>query len=370
MSYIQISVFLIISLSIVFSVHYFVYFSIVRLFSISGYLFRTILLALVFLLPLSFVLSMLIVRSREDIFSRAFYFLSGFWMGLVVYLLMASLAAWTLFLISKMFGFSFSMSFPAAFLFLFAVCFSFYGAYNAFHVRVKSISVDIAGLPPNWKGEKAVQISDAHVGNILTEKFIKEIIEKINSIDPKAVFLTGDFFDSADGNLEPLAKMLNGINANNIFFVTGNHETYLGIDRVLSALEKTKVKVLRDEIVDIDGVKIIGVDFPSREMSKDVTGWLESEKDKFYGQPSILLYHSPVNAEAIGKEGVSLQLSGHTHKGQLFPFGYITRMIYGKYHYGLHKIGDNYAYTSSGVGVWGPTMRTGSFSEIVSISFE
>ncbi len=371
MSYIQISIFLIVSLSIVFSIHYFIYFSVVRFFSVSNYLLKCVLLTLAFALPLCFILSMFLVRVREDFLSRAFYFLSGFWMGFVVYLLAAVLAAWLFVWAGKFFGFSINTAVLAASFFVVAVLVSFYGVYNAFNPVIKNISVNISGLPESWKGEKVVQISDAHVGNILSAGFIKNVVEKINSVHPKAVFITGDFFDSADGNLNSLAKMLDGIKTGKgVFLIMGNHETYLGVDKVVESLEKTKVKVLRDEIVDVDGLKIIGADYPERESSKDVARWLESVKNLFYGKPNILLFHSPANAEEISKEGIDLQLSGHTHAGQIFPFGYITRMIYGKYYYGLHKIGDYTIYTSSGVGVWGPTMRTEERSEIVVITLE
>ncbi|PIR80602.1 hypothetical protein COU24_03100 [Candidatus Kuenenbacteria bacterium CG10_big_fil_rev_8_21_14_0_10_39_14] len=368
---IRIIVFLIFFLLVIFSAHYFIYFSVVRFFSITSPFCKNILLALVFIFPLAFILSSFLTRWQEFFLIRVFYFLSGYWLGLVAYLLMAVSAVWLMVLISKVFGFNINTVVLTASFFILALIISFYGIYNALNPRIKNISVIIPGLADNWQGKKIVQISDAHLGSILSTGFMRAVIEKVNSIEPKMVLITGDFFDSADGNIDTLAKLLNDIKAEaGVFFVTGNHETYLGAEKVLAALEKTKVRVLRDEIIEIDGLKLIGVGYPERDESKDVAVWLESVKEQFYGRPNILLYHSPANAEEIRKKGINLQLSGHTHKGQIFPFGYIAKIVYRGYDYGLHQTGDYSIYISSGVGVWGPTMRTEGRSEIVVITLE
>lgn len=371
MSYIQIAIFLILSLSFVFSAHFFIYFSAVRFFSISNHLFRNILLSLTFFLPVAFLLSTFLARWREVFLTRVFYFLSSFWMGLAVYLLLAVLAIWLIVLVSKLLGFNANTAILVTSFFVLALVVSSYGVYNAFNPRIKNISVSIPGLPDNWKGEKIIHISDAHVGSTLSTEFLRGVIEKINLVEPKMVLITGDFFDSADGNLESLAKMLDDVKTEEgIFFVNGNHETYMGANEVFVALEKTKVRVLRDEIVEVKGLKLIGVSYPEREGFRDVALWLESMKEQFLGHPNILLYHSPNNIGEISKKGVNLQLSGHTHKGQIWPLGYIASMIYDGYGYGLHQIGNYSVYITSGVGVWGPTMRTEGKSEIVVITLE
>ncbi len=86
--------------------------------------------------------------------------------------------------------------------------------------------------------------------------------------------------------------------------------------------------------------------------------------------PSVLLYHAPTQIPAAKAAGINLQLSGHVHQGQLFPLQFVTRLMYGKYHHGLHVEGDYTIYTSSGTGLWGPTMRTGNHPEIVVIRLE
>lgn len=154
------------------------------------------------------------------------------------------------------------------------------------------------------------------------------------------------------------------------YFVTGNHETYLGIADTYHALSQTRVKVLKDEVVNVDGLQIVGIAFPERsetmaigEVIKKISGFNSEE-------PSILLYHSPLEALQAKDAGISLMLSGHTHAGQVFPFNILTKIIFWGKDYGLYQDGDFSLYTTSGLGTWGPTMRTFSQPEIVIITLE
>jgi predicted MPP superfamily phosphohydrolase len=146
--------------------------------------------------------------------------------------------------------------------------------------------------------------------------------------------------------------------------VTGNH------DRTLAALHRTKARILNDEMVVVNGLQIIGVSFARRGSPKNV-GEVVSSLPEFNPQmPAILLSHSPTQVEQARAAGIDLQLSGHTHKGQIFPIQIISRLTYGKYYYGLHVAGDYSIHTSSGAGTWGPTMRTGNHPEIAVIRLE
>lgn len=121
---------------------------------------------------------------------------------------------------------------------------------------------------------------------------------------------------------------------------------------------------MRDEVIDINGLKLIGINYGN------VTA-IESLKKDFENRPNILFYHSPTNIEQFKNSGVNLQLSGHTHRGQIFPFGLLAKMVYGKFDYGLHKINNFTIYTSSGIGTWGPPMRRpGNYPEIVVITLQ
>jgi hypothetical protein len=216
-----------------------------------------------------------------------------------------------------------------------------------------------------------VQLSDVHLGHILGTAFLRDIVQKVNTLDPVMVLITGDLFDGMDGRLDELVVPLNDLRAPwGIYFVTGNHETYLGTDRAFAALRKTKVRILHDEMVVVNGLQIIGIDFPEREFSKDIAAVIQTLPEYNRQMPSLLLYHSPTQVEQAKAAGIRLQLSGHTHHGQIFPIQIISRLIYQKYYTGLHVEGDYTIYTSSGAGTWGPTMRTGNHPEITVIHLE
>jgi predicted MPP superfamily phosphohydrolase len=171
--------------------------------------------------------------------------------------------------------------------------------------------------------------------------------------------------------------------------VTGNHEGYLGLDGPLSVLKKTDIRVLNDEVVDLDGLQIVGISYPEYQRQNKARYLLKESGTFDSSSPSILLYHTPTNIEednknrvdqqnraywspdttmTLAKEaGIDLQLSGHTHNGQFFPFEFLTRKIYNGYDYGLHKDGRFQIYITSGTGTWGPPLRIGSSSEIVAI---
>ena len=216
-----------------------------------------------------------------------------------------------------------------------------------------------------------MQLSDVHLGHILGANFLRGLVEQSNAQNPELVVITGDLFDGADGRLDDLVRPLDDLRAPlGIYYVTGNHETYLGVDRAYAALQTTKTKILTDEMVVINGLQIIGVAYPDRSFSKDVADVIRHLPAFDPKKPSVLLYHNPSRVEQAKAAGVSLQLAGHTHKGQLFPIQFISRMVYGKYYNGLHSESEFTIYTSSGAGTWGPTMRTGNHPEITVVRFE
>jgi hypothetical protein len=244
-----------------------------------------------------------------------------------------------------------------------------FGFYNAQNIRLKFITVKIKNLPPAWQGKTAVQISDVHAGIINNEKFLKNLFDKLSQVRKDIVFITGDYFDSRDGSFEGLAAPLKELKADKgIYFVTGNHEKYINEEQALSALKNAGVKILKDEIVNIDGLNIAGIDFPGdMQTSTSATKMLEQIKPD---EPTILLYHEPKLIDLAKKSGVDLQLAGHTHAGQIWPLGFFTELIYDQYYTGLHQDGDYTLYTTPGVGTWGPPIRTGNAPEIVIITLE
>lgn len=362
------TLFLVFGLGIYFGAHYLLFFSLVRFFQIGSPQAKTILFLIILFLSLSFIFSSLLAHFKEGWLTKSFYILSGFWLGLLVNFILATAVIWLVIGLVKIAGIESSSAIVASFLFLVALGFSSYGVWNGFHPRVKNIEVKIKNLPLKWQGKNIVQLSDVHLGHIYQAPYLQKLVSQINALRPAAVFITGDFFDGMDGQLDSLVEPLNEIQAEKgIYFVTGNHETYLGADKAFAVLEKTKIRILQNEVADVSGLKIIGINYPLQGEANNEIKILESLKDKFLGQPNILLFHSPVNIEQVKEAGVNLQLAGHTHKGQLFPFGWITKLVYKGYDYGLRTDGDFSIYTTSGAGTWGPPMRTGNIPEIVQI---
>ncbi len=367
----QVVFFLLSFLTILLGAHSIVYVSFIHFFSITDITQKYILACILIFLSMSFFLSSVLAHLYENIFTRALYFLSGFWLGLLVNSMLALIAVWLILWINRYANLGVDKGLLGLFFFGLALFVSLYGVWNAFHPVVKHISVRIPGIPDVWKGKTIVQLSDVHLGHIYQAGFLKDVVEKVNTLHPKIVVITGDLFDGMDGHLDSLVQPLDSIETENgIFFVSGNHETYLGVEKSLAVLRKTKVILMQDEVLDVDGLKLIGVNYPNRGEEKDIITTLASLKDQFSGKPSVLLYHAPKNIDEVRQSGVNLFLAGHTHQGQQFPFQFITHIIHKGFDYGLYTFGDFALYTTSGVGTWGPAMRIGTQSEIVAITIE
>lgn len=368
---VAILVFFLVALAILYFSHYFLYGSIVYFFRVSGTRPKLILAAILFLLPTSFIAVEVFGRHGANRLFGFLFFSATLWLGIGLTLMVFFALAWVAWGAASLAGRQ-----PDSVMFgtvaVVAAClYSAYGVWNAYHPRTVDVRVLIKNLPPAWQGKKIVQLSDVHLGHILGASFLRKLVKQSNAQNPEIVVITGDLFDGADGRLDELVRPLDDLRAPlGIYYVTGNHETYLGVDRAYAALQSTKTKILNDEMVLINGLQIIGIAYPDRSSSRDVAEVIRTLPAFDPKKPSVLLYHNPSRVEQAKAAGVSLQLAGHTHKGQLFPIQFISRMVYGKYYNGLHSEGDFTIYTSSGAGTWGPTMRTGNRPEIAVVHFD
>lgn len=367
----MIIIFLFIFSAILLSGHFFLYFSLINFLNIVSPNVKIWIGGVFLFLSFSFVLSSILAHYSEGVFARLFYSVFSFWLGVGWNLTMAFFISWLIVGLSKIGGFDFDYKYLVIGSVAFALFISIWGAWNAYNPKVKNVTVKIKNLPQEWENKKIIQLSDVHLGHIYGEKFITQIVEKVNQEKPDIVFITGDLFDGMDGELEYLANPLKNINAKDgIYFVTGNHETYLGVSRAKAALKDTAVRTLEDELVNLDGMQIIGISYPERSAQDSIVSKFEKLKNFNPQGPSVLLYHNPASAKEAKDLGVSLQLAGHSHRGQIFPFGLITYWVYGQYHNGLTEEGDFSIYTSAGTGTWGPMMRTSGRSEIVVLNFK
>lgn len=341
----------------------------IKVFAVSAEAYRTGFLAALFLLSASFVVGMLISHRWNNPVARVFYFVSATWVGLLFYLTLFFAIAALLASVLDMRGFGSAHPLLGIGAVICAVLYAAYGMYNALNPQVVPIEVTLRNLPTQWRGKKIVQLSDVHLGFVFRQKFLTKIIAKVNELKPDMVVITGDLFDGSSVDLDMINGYLDDFKApKGVYFVTGNHETYLGIEKVFKVLAGTNIRILRDEMVVVDGLQIVGIEYPLPGETKDVIGAIKHLEGFDREKPSVLLLHEPVQIQQIKKTGIFLQLSGHTHYGQLFPLGLITRIMYRGYDFGLREEGDFSIYTSSGVGGWGPPLKTGSKSEIVEIT--
>jgi predicted MPP superfamily phosphohydrolase len=188
-------------------------------------------------------------------------------------------------------------------------------------------------------------------------------------LNPDIIFLPGDFFDGAKTDAGRLAAPFKQLSPPfGIYFSTGNHDEFGNAAQHSAALSRAGVQVLHNEKVTVDGLQILGVNYHDSTQILRLRATLESLRlDPAH--PSILLNHVPNRLPIVEQAGVSLQLSGHTHGGQLFPFTWLIRRVFGEFTYGLQRFGALQVYTSSGAGTWGPPMRVGTHPEIVLLTF-
>jgi hypothetical protein len=372
--------------------HFSLYRFVLRWFEISHPAAKAVLLAVFSLLAVSFMAAFFLLRWLEASWTIHFYRVSAVWFALSVKLILAVAATWVLYGALRWFGApEAAFRFVASGCVALAMAWSAYGFWSAFHPALTHVDITLEKLPDRWRNRTIVQLSDLHLGHFHTPASMKRLADRVNALAPDLVVITGDLFDGmTDGMpefVEPLSKLSSRLG---IFFVTGNHEVYAGLRRCLDFAEKAGLRVLFNEVVEVDGLNLMGVAYPGIKDRSEIRG-LGHALDPSEGQPPlILLFHTPADIRQDGTQdrrtatywrpdtsfalsrelGVSLQLSGHTHKGQMFPFGFLTHWIYNGYDYGLHREGGFSLYTSSGVGTWGPPMRTGAPPEIVVITLK
>jgi predicted MPP superfamily phosphohydrolase len=245
-----------------------------------------------------------------------------------------------------------------------------YGVFNASWTRVTRATIQLANLPPAWRGRTAVLISDLHLGHVRNGSFMRRMVAKIVREAPDAIFIAGDLYDGTAIDAGLAAQPLSKLTApQGVFFVAGNHEQFGDDSKYLNAISAAGVRVLTNEKVEADGLQIVGIPYRHAANAPELASVLQSirlDRDR----PSILLVHAPDHPAIAEAAGVSLQLSGHTHLGQYIPWSWMARRMYRQFVYGLSRIGKMQVFTSSGAGTWGPPLRLGSNPEIVMLQFE
>ena len=321
-------------------------------------------------LSVTFVIATLLAFRYSNFWVRIFYRIASVWLGVLNLFLVAACFCWMVYLGGWLFGLAPGRPAIARTLFGLAVLASIYGIINARWIRVKRIKVRLANLPQSWRGRVAALVSDVHLGHVNGSGFIRRIVALLGRLQPDVVFITGDLYDGTNVNPDALAAPWKELSPPfGSYFVTGNHEEFSDPAKYLDAIKRSGIRVLDNEKVTVDNLEIVGVDYadlarPDRFRSILKHAGLDRSR------ASILLAHAPHRLEIAEKEGISLQLSGHTHGGQIFPFTWFVRRVFGQYAYGLRRFGELIVYTASGAGTWGPPMRVGARPEVALIKFE
>ena len=241
-------------------------------------------------------------------------------------------------------------------------------------VEVKEVGVKLERLPPALSGLTIVQLTDMHIGPTIGRNFLEHVVERTNQAKPDAIVITGDLVDGSVASLrshvEPLAKLRA---RHGVFFVTGNHEYYSGVEEWFAELERLGVRPLRNERVSIGdrtaSIDLAGVDDASARGMGPGHGpdYARALGGAAPDRELIFIAHQPSQIVHAARAGVGLQLSGHTHGGQIWPFGALVRLNQ-PYVAGLHRHDDRtQIYVSRGTGYWGPPMRLFCPAEITKV---
>lgn len=239
--------------------------------------------------------------------------------------------------------------------------------------RVKRVTVPLPGLPPQLAGFRIAQISDIHVGPTIKANYLQAIVDRVNALDADVVAITGDLVDGSVADLRAHVAPLAGLRARQgVYFVTGNHEYYSGVHGWVAELQRLGIRVLHNEHVVLQhaGAPLVlagvpdytGHHFDATHRSDPAAALAGAPA----GAPRVLLAHQPRTAAAAAQAGFDLQLSGHTHGGQFFPWSLFVPLQQ-PYTAGLHQLGRLWIYVSRGTGYWGPPKRLGAPSEIAEL---
>ena len=339
--------------------------------------FRTIFYAVYLFLFSAFIVAMIGRNFLPLTIQKILYFPGTVWLGMVLYLL-------AFFLLTDVICFIIGIIYrksPAIKPcyrkiqvisgYILVICLAVYG-YNQFrHPQVVEQKISIAKKAGEYKNLKVVGVSDLHLGVANDKKRLKEYVKLINDQHPDLIIIAGDLVDN---NALPLEKERMWEEINKLqaplgtYFCLGNHEYLSGIDPSMNFLRKTNMHLLIDSSAVINNsFQLIGRDDKQgnhkRKPLKDLV------KDTDSTLPIILLDHEPYHLNEAEENEIDLQLSGHTHHGQIFPGNLVTDIMY-EISYGYKQKGNTHYFVSSGLGLWGPPFRIGTQSEVVVFNIE
>jgi uncharacterized protein len=230
--------------------------------------------------------------------------------------------------------------------------------------RIDRVAVPLARLPRRLDGMRIALVSDIHLGPLLGRAHTERIVRMINEVDADIVAVVGDLVDGTVAELGAAAEPLAELRAKRgSYFVTGNHEYFSGYEEWIPEVNSLGLRVLENARVDIDGLDLAGVNDVTGGQYQHGPDFTAALGDRDRNRPVVLLAHQPVQIEEAARHGVDLQLSGHTHGGQIQPFGAIVRLQQPVVS-GLATVDGTKLYVTNGAGFWGPPVRVGAPPQI------
>jgi uncharacterized protein len=329
-----------------------------------------ILLALLFFLMITApVIVRLAENSGFDSFAIVMSYTGFIWMGSTFYFLWPSLFIdlyrLIILIVKKLFSTdlkTFTISARTAFIIplVISIAITSYACYEAVNVQTEHITIETEKLPPGIDRVRIAQISDVHIGLMIRDFRLGRILQKVKESNPDILVSTGDLLDGQLDGVSEFAEYFRKLNPRmGKYAVVGNHEYIAGIDRAIEFTESSGFLLLRNSGTTIDkAVTLVGVDDPAifrhtgKKLPPEKNLLMQFPRDRF----TVLLKHRPdVEPRSVGL--FDLQLSGHTHGGQIFPFSIATYFYYGKNHTGMLDVNGSLRYVNRGAGTAGPPMR-------------
>lgn len=374
----QLAVFLIVVFSVYFLGNAYIYIKGIN--AISGLKENRLLYTLIFvLLALTFIVAKVLESRHSTVLTDVLNIIGGFWMGFLVYGFFFFLLSDIIGLILRLPGFINNANLPDYRKWSFILVMSLSvlliagGFINAIIPKVREYNINIPKKTDGIRTLKVAAVSDIHLGSIIRKRSIKKLSGILAGLKPDVVFLLGDVIDGEMGPVlrgDLLQYFTIPVTADGLYAITGNHEFIGGAKRTIPYIESKGIRVLKDEVVKLPGgIQLIGrIDKDSGRFFTSGRAPLEVlMKGIDHSYPVILLDHQPLKLEESEKNGVDLQLSGHTHNGQFWPLNYFTRAIY-EVSYGYLRKGNTQIIVSSGFGIWGPRIRSASRSEVLLVN--
>jgi len=325
---------------------------------------------------LSYIAGRSLGSRPPEVVSDLLLWIGSFWFAMVLY----SFLGFALFdlyklLFGHLFGFGLDpgLERKARILTLVSALFAIGAGYwNAWEPKIRTVHMKLEKKLGERDPLRVAVISDIHLGTIVGEKKLRKIVGLVQSLKADLILLPGDILDEDPHRI--LGNQVRGILREltaplGVYAVTGNHEYLAGVERACSYLEETGIRVLRDEAVKVgESLYIVGREDRSSSLftGRKRASLRELLANIPQGCPVLVMDHQPVNLDEAKENGVDIQVSGHTHHGQLFPLNYITQLVY-EVSWGYIKKGGTHIYVSCGVGTWGPPVRLGSTPEIVEL---